>query len=236
MTDPSNDFSPESVRSAVATELRYNADDLEVTWDEKETPRTVYEVRGKSNKMCLVVHRSVATAEAECCALLHETLFNGLFLTEQIVTRDVLEAAAKVCNLADLTPYLTMASREGWAMASGEDGSEEPALGNAQTIPEIKANQVGLLATWLKDPLAAVWRLQGGDLPSTLAVLIEQCSFDIEVMTKAIMKSMGGWQTFGICSVTAATPEGYIIEADNEVASDYLEALYSVSGPSSSTT
>jgi hypothetical protein len=230
MTD-SKDFSPEAVLAAVAAELRYNRDDLEVTWDETVSPRVTYEVVGKSNRMRLVVYRSEADAEAVCQDTIHEDLFKGGFFVvfSDDLRREVLDAMVKVCNLSDLTPYLTMAVREGWAMSNSADDdleSSEQTIGNAQTIPEIKAHQAALLVKWLKDPVAAVWRLQGGDLPSTMAVLIEQCSFDVDALTKALMVAMGGWRAFGICTVTATTPEGFVIEADNDEASAYLESLY----------
>jgi hypothetical protein len=228
MTSP-KDFSPETVLAAVAAELRYNKDDLAITWDETITPRASYEVLGKSNDMRLVVYRSEEDVAAECQAGIHETLFAGTFIAENSLDRSVLEAVAKVCNLSDLTPYLTMASREGWTLPDDEDNPDGPAIGTAQTIPEIKAHQAALLATWLKDPVNAVWRLQGGDLSSTIAVLIEQCSFDVNVLTKAIMEAMGGWRSFEVGTVTATTPEGFVIEPDNFKAAEYLESLYAVS-------
>ena len=111
-------------------------------------------------------------------------------------------------------------------LPTGEDDMDGPDIGTAQTIPEIKTNQAALLTRWLKDPVAAVWRLQGGDLPSTMAVVIEQCSFDIDALTKSIMLAMGGWRSFAISPVVATTPEGFVIEADNPEAAAYLEELY----------
>jgi hypothetical protein len=226
MTDQAKDFSPEAVLSAVASELRYNRDDLEVTWDETVTPRVAYVVLGKSNKMRLAVHRSEADAATKFQDIIHENLFSGTFFQEMIMKRLVLDAVVKICNLADLTPYLTMASREGWMLPTGEDDMDGPDIGTAQTIPEIKDYQAALLARWLKDPVAAVWRLQGGDLPSTLAVIVEQCSFDIEALTMAIMTAMGGWRLLAISPVVATTPEGFVIEANNPEAAAYLEELY----------
>ena len=225
MTD-SKDFSPEAVLAAVAAELRYNKDDLTVTWDESVTPRVAYEVSSKRNNLAVVVHRSESDAVAECQDLIHENLFTGVFASENLVERPVIEAVAKVCNLADLTPYLTMASREGWMLPTGEDDEDGPDIGKAQTIPEIKAHQAALLARWLKDPVAAVWRLQGGDLPSVLAVLVEQCSFDVDALTKAIMEVMGGWRAWAQGLVTATTPEGFVIEPESDAAVEYMESLY----------
>ncbi len=227
MTDQSKDFSPEAVLAAVAKELRYNRDDLDVSWDEKVDPRVVYYVTGKANKMEFLVYLNEAEAERGCQDIIHESLFTGQFFEEpELVDRAVLDAVAKVCNLADLTPFLTMVAREGWAMPDEDEESEPQAVADAQTIPEIKSNQAAMLDRWLKDPVAAVWRIQDSDLASTLAVLIEQCSFDIDALTKAIMVAMGGWKAFAFSSVVATTPEGYVITADNIAAVEYLEELY----------
>jgi hypothetical protein len=237
MTSQNNDFSPESVLASVATELRYNKDDLVVTWDEHESPLVLCLVAGRSNKMELVVYRNEAAAIGDCQKVIHQQLFSGRFLTqtfEEGIERSVLEAVAKVCNLADLTPYLTVAVREGWVMPNDEanDLSEhlqtERLQANEKTIPEMKANQAILLAKWLKKPVDAVWRLQGGDVASTVAVLIEQCSFDLDKLIGAIMTGMGGWRSFEICPIVATTPEGYIIVSANEQASTYLEELFAV--------
>ena len=228
MTDQ-KDFSPEAVLSAVAAELRYNRDDLEVEWDEKVVPR-VYMVTGKSNNMELLVYRNEAEAESECLSMIHDNLVIGEFFdAPEVMDKTVLDAVVRMCNLSDLTPFLTTAAREGWAMPNNEEDDLEVVdkrVGDAQTIPEIKANQAALLDRWLKDPEAAVWKLQGGDLASTMAVLIEQCSFDVDALTKAVMEAMGGWKAFTISSVMATTAEGYVVVADNSVAVDYLEELY----------
>lgn len=232
MPSPNNDFSPESVMAAVATELHYNRDDLEVTWDESVSPRVSYTVRGKSNKMVLVVFRSVADSEADCQEIIHRMLFGGFFFEVYQSDRSVLEAVAKVCNLSDLTSFLTSAVREGWALPNDkgdERGKVDEAVMTARTILQIKANQESLLARFLKDPVAAVWRLHGGDFSSSIAVLIEQCSFDVNALTKAIMNAMGGWKAFEDCAVVAETPEGYIVVPKNLEAREYTDALYASS-------
>jgi hypothetical protein len=229
MTDQNKDFSPESVMAAVAVELRYNRDDLEVTWDENATPLRFYEVRGKGNKMLLRVYRSEAEAESEYRDIVHEDLFLGTFFDALDVERELLDAVAKVCNLVDLTSYLTVASREDWAMPSSDDedhSASDAAIGDAQAIPALKRNQAVLLEQWLKDPVVAVWQLQGKDLATTMAVLIEQCSFDVDVLTKAIVTAMGGWRSLSMGSVGATTPEGYVIEATNREAVEYLDELF----------
>jgi len=228
MTDQAKDFSPETVLSAVATELRYNRDDLEVEWDETVEPRRHYEVRGKSNKMSLAVYRTGADAEAAVRTLIQDSLIARTFFNYDFPDRSVLAEVSKVCTLADLTPYLTMAAREGWAMPTGdenEQGVSDPAIGNAKTIVEIKVNQAALLAEWLKSPVAAVWRLQGGDLPSVLAVLIEQCSYDVDALLRALMSGRGGWRPY-LSGCVAVTPEGFVISALNLAAEEYLEELY----------
>ena len=161
--------------------------------------------------------------------ILEEQLISGTFLSEFSIEQPVFDAVVKVCNLADLTPYLTMSAREGWALPSGGDNERrtvDPAIENATSIVAIRLNQAALLDRWLKDPVAAVWRLQGGDLPSILAVLIEQCSFDVGALVQAIMRALGGWRAFQMCSVVAMTSEGFVVIGQNPEALDYLEELF----------
>lgn len=231
MSAPTKDFTPEAVLAVVAQELRYNAEDLDIAWDEKLPKRSSYLVTGRSNRMEVVVFESEAAAESECQERIAQQLFAGLFFTENEVDREVVEAVAKVCNLADLTSYLTVAAREGWSMPSHDEEDEEATgqiLGSAKTVDEIKVNQDTVLARWLKDPVAAIWRLQGGAWDSTMAVLVEQCQVGTNVLTKAIMDGFGGWRSFEACSVIATTAHGYVIVADNSEACDYMEQLFAV--------
>ena len=232
MSDTSNDFSPEAVMSAVATELSYNRDDLEVTWDETVSPRVSYAVSGKSNKMALTVFRGVPEIEADCQEVIHRMLFGGSFFDEYHGDRNVLDAVAKVCKLSDLTSYLTSAVREGWALPNDkgdERGRLDEAKMTARTIPQIKANQDVLLARMLRDPVTSVWRLHGGDFSSTIAVLVEQCSFDVNALTKAIMDAMGGWKGFEGGAVVAVTNAGYVIVPENHEAREYMDGMYASS-------
>lgn len=235
MTDSSKEFTPEAVLSAVAIELNIQRsnNDLEVLWDEKAEPRVEYEVvRRFNSKVRFIVHRSEADAENRCQAIIHKDLVAGTFFDKHFAERVMLEEVAKVCNLSDLTSYLTMVAREGWVMPIGEDEDfdvSDQITGVPQAISEIKNNRAVLLSRWLKDPVAAVWKIHGGDVQSVLAVLIEQCSYDVDELTKAIMNAMGGWRSLSVSTVTATTSEGFIIEAKTKEASDYLEGLYTIS-------
>jgi hypothetical protein len=232
MSDSNKDFSPEAVMRSVATELHYNFDDLEVVWDETASPRVSYIIRGKSNKMVLSVFRGVPEIEADCQADIHRMIFGGSFFEEYKGDRNVLEAVAKVCNLVDLTPYLTVAVREGWVLPndkSDDRGRLDEATMTARTISQIKDNQAALLSRWLRDPVSAVWRLHSGDFSSTIAVLIEQCSFDVSVLTKAIMDAMGGWKLFEGGGVVGVTNEGYVVIPENLEAREYMDEMYASS-------
>lgn len=223
MNEPTKDFTPEAVLALLAQALRCNKDNLEICWDETVTPRNSFWVMGR-NGMDYMVFASVAAAEAECQKNIAQSLFSGMFFVDNQVDRQAVEAVARVCKLGDLTSYLTVASREGWAMPSADEDDQaatESTVGAATKVSEIKVNQAAVLATWLKDPVAAIWKLQGGDWGSTLAVMVEQCEVDVDVLTKAIMDGMGGWCAVEGCSVIWTTVEGYVIVAVNEAAREF---------------
>lgn len=99
----------------------------------------------------------------------------------------------------------------------------------SRTIPQMKANLDALVVKLLRDPVTAVWRLHGGDYAATIAVLIEQCAFDVDSLTKAIMNAMGGWKFFESGSVVAEMPEGYVVVPTNDEAREYMDLLYAAS-------
>lgn len=78
------------------------------------------------------------------------------------------------------------------------------------------------------EPVKSVWMLQQNNMEATAAVLIEQCGFDPKIMCRALVEAFGGWREFGICLVVGTTPEGFIVEAENTQAEDYLESLYEI--------
>jgi hypothetical protein len=218
MSIVSSDFNPESVLRSVATELRYNSEDLSVFWDETADPRIRYTVKGRINGMAVVVYRNQESADADKNQQIIDSLLRGAFFEQKKVDPWMVNAVAKVCKLEDLTSYLTVLSREGWAMT---DLEAEPSR-EVKTISQLKRYQLRLLAMWLVDPLAALGVIHKGDLSIVLAVLIEQCSYDEAALAKAI-RSISGMGGLGI---SATTSEGYIIEAENQEARDYLLALY----------
>jgi len=216
----SNDFTGQKVMESIARELRRESGDLEVVWDETQSPMIRCWVKVKSIKASFVVHRSEEDVVADSVSLIEENLLDGTLFKESLVNTQVLDAIAGKCNLADLSPYLAVESKEGWLLPSEGGVKHVDEMGEAKTIGDLKLHQAKLLEGWLKEPVKSVWRLQGGDLAATAAVLLEQCSFDTKSMCQTILDVLGGWREFGICPVVGKTPEGYIIEAENNEAGD----------------
>jgi hypothetical protein len=236
MTTTMNDFAPEIVMASVVRELRGTTEDLEVIWDETAIPMVRCWVRSRSTKAEYVVHRSEVAVVDDLIDLIEENLLDGSLFKDSLVTTEVLDTIAKHCKLDDLKSYLVAESREGWILPDEGVFSHVGGIGECKTIEELKSKQAKVLEGWLKEPVKAVWNLQGGDLAAAASVLIEQCTFDTKDMCRAIMEVLGGWRSFGICPVIATTHEGFIIEAENEQGSDRLEELYEVAqteGPKS---
>lgn len=229
MTTATNYFLPEKVMASVVKELRGEPDDLEIIWDETIIPMVRCWVRSRSTKAEYVVHRNVLDVVEDCVDLIEENLLDGSLFKDSLVTTEVLDTIAKHCNLDDLKPYLVAESREGWIIPNQGGFFHGAEMGECKTIAELKRKQAKVLEGWLKEPVKAVWNLQGGDLAAAASVLIEQCGFDTKDMCQAIMEALGGWRSFGICEVVATTPEGFIIEAENSQGSDRLEELYAIS-------
>lgn len=236
MTTATNDFLPEKVFDSVMRELRGTPEDLEVIWDEKSIPMVRCWVRSRSTKAEYVVHRRESDVVADICDLIEENLLDGSLFKNSLVTTEVLDTIAKNCHLSDLESYLIAESREGWILPNEGGFFHGEGIGECKTIGELKRKQAKVLEGWLREPVKAVWNLQGGDLAAAASVLIEQCMFDTGTMCHAIMEVLGGWRSFGICEVVATTPEGFIIEAENTQGSDRLLELYEISqaeGPKS---
>jgi hypothetical protein len=226
MTTATNNFVAEKVMASVVRELRGTPEDLEVIWDETAIPMVRCWVRSRSTKAEYVVHRSETDVVDDLLDLIEENLLDGSLFKDSLVTTEVLDTIAKHCNLEDLKSYLVAESREGWILPNQGGFFHGEVIGECKTIAELKSKQAKVLEGWLKEPVKAVWNLQGGDLAAAASVLIEQCTFDTKDMCQAIMVVLGGWRSFGICSVIATTPEGFIIEAENTQGSDRLEELY----------
>jgi hypothetical protein len=224
MPSSTGDFSPESVLRAAVTELHCDPSDLVISWDELVEPRIHYTVVGKSKQMKFGVWRDRKASEADKNQKIIDLLLSGFFSSGVRCNSWLLEAVAKVCKLDDLTSYLTVVSRECWAKPDVEDRADdrlsELIKGSAKTIARFKSNQSAILTLWLSDPLKALRSIHNDDLDVILAVLLEQCSYDEFELAAVIRIGIGK------ATIEAVTPEGYIIEADNEVAHEYLVAQY----------
>jgi hypothetical protein len=229
MSTVTNDFLPEKVMASVMKELRGTPEDLEVIWDETAIPMARCWVRSRSTKAEYVAHRSEADVVDDLLDLIEGNLLDGSLFKYSLATTEVLDTIAKHCHLGDLESYLIAESREGWILPNEGGFFHGDGVGECKTIAELKSKQVKVLEGWLKEPVKAVWNLQGGDLAAAALVLIEQCTFDTKDMCHAIMEVLGGWRRFGICEVIVTTPEGFIIEAENTQGSNRLEELYETS-------
>lgn len=228
MNTPPIALSEEFVCQAVSRELELDMSDLTLQHLDGVNR---FLVRSSKTGAVWKLWRSANDVETQRRNLLLWNLYTGSFFDTTLVTREVLDAAARCCNLADLTSFLTMASREGWVLPSHDGEDTEDRLWmmaeESRGVDDLKAMQTERLATWLEDPVDAVLKLQGGDLPSALAVLIEQCRFDQEALSRAMLAALGGWQAFEYLSqVILTTPEGHIITAYNAAAADYLDTKY----------
>lgn len=233
MDNASTEFTTDYILSVVGIELGLPLSDLSLI---KEGGVRAVMVRSSKTRAVWKFRSSAEEAERELQDDILGNLFTGHFFESHLVSLEVLMAVAKVCKLSDLTPFFTMASREGWLMPSreevgnndglfflGGDDADEP----DPTIDDLKSMQARRTLKWIDDPIEAVVKLQGGDLPSAFAVLIEQCSVDQDALSRAILAALGGWQAFEHFSpVILTTRGGHIITAHNAEAADYLDALY----------
>lgn len=223
-------FTPSTVLAAVAAELKFNLGDLDVMSagpsDMVGNPCDHYVVKSRSTSFCVTVHRNKASAEQLCRSLVEKWLVKGCFFDEMEPSRELLDAVVETCSLDGLRPWLTAMVRKGWvlegSMIQSLNGTDRK---TSQTIVGIKRDLAKLLEEYLRDPLNAVLRLQRGDLAETIAILLEQCQFDPEVMIGAIVESQGGWEGFSL-GMVATTPEGFFIEAENDHTVEYMVRLY----------
>lgn len=218
-------FLPSVVRDAVAAELRYDFASLAVEWDEKQDPLTTCTVSSVDNKMVFTVYRDDDAGKQSISRDVAQALLKGKFFDEFVVTEGMLSAVAKVCDLADMTPYWIAFSRQDWALTAG-NVFVLPA--GVSSITDLRKRQKDQLATYQRDPLGSLRDLYGSDLPTIMAVIIEQCVFvDVDVLVGAIVDSAGGWRNFTGSPVSGTTSEGFVIVPVTQFAQEYMEACLS---------
>ena len=223
-TEPKTIFTPEAVLDAVSKELRYCRDSLVVEWDETKSRLDKCRVVTKDHFGFFEVYASESDASADCRREVATSLFNGHFIENYKLTEAMVREVAAVCRLSDLAPFITSTLREGWVDSSYQMGKPD----EATNVDEIKSHQEAQIAEALKDPLAAVWSLFKGSLSDVLGIIIEQCSFSVDSLTTAILKSVGGWKCLTGTPVTATTSEGFVVVPTTDFARTYMLKLYEV--------
>jgi hypothetical protein len=216
-------FDPVSVLKSVSTELRYDLPSLTVEWNEKVDPPISCKVSSVDNRMVFTVYVDDAAGWKTVAREVEQSLLAGKFFADFAITEQMVLAAAKTCDLLDLTPYLTVVSRRGWALPTEGQSYELPS--GVVSICDLPGRQESRLAAYLQDPLSALRNIHGDHLMAVMAVIIEQCSLNVDELVGAIIGSVGGWRSFTGSPITAKTPEGFVVVPTTQFALDYMENL-----------
>ena len=225
-------FDPVSVLKSVSTELRYDSPvlpSLTVEWNEKVDPPISCKVSSVDNRMVFTVYVDDAAGWKTVAHEVEQSLLAGKFFEDFAITEKMVLATAKACDLLDLTPYLTVVSRRGWALPRVCDPTEGQSYelpSGVVTICDLPGRQESRLAAYLQDPLSALRNIHGDRLMAVMAVIIEQCSFNVDELVGAIIGSVGGWRSFTGSPITAKTPEGFVVVPTTQFALDYMENLH----------
>jgi hypothetical protein len=218
-------FDPVSVLKSVSTELRYDLPSLTVEWNEKVDPPISCKVSSVDNRMVFTVYVDDAAGWKTVAREVEQSLLAGKFFADFAITEQMVLAVAKTCDLLDLdlTPYLTVVSRRGWALPTEGQSYELPS--GVVSICDLPGLQESRLAAYLQDPLSALRNIHGDHLMAVMAVIIEQCSYNVDELVGAIIGSVGGWRSFTGSPITAKTPEGFVVVPTTQFALDYMEML-----------